>query len=87
MYRGKVVIIGAGSVGTAIAYSMVNQCVCQDIVIIDINKDKAYAESLDMMHSIEFMSTKTSVKEGDYSDCSDADIIVISAASPKKLKN
>ena len=82
MYRGKVVIIGAGSVGTAIAYSMVNQCVCQDIVIIDINKDKAYAESLDMMHSIEFMSTKTSVKEGDYSDCSDADIIVISAASP-----
>ena len=82
MYRGKVVIIGAGSVGTAIAYSMVNQCVCQDIVIIDINRDKAYAESLDMMHSIEFMSTKTSVKEGDYSDCSDADIIVISAASP-----
>lgn len=82
MNRGKVVIVGAGSVGTAIAYSMVNQCVCEEIVIIDINKDKAYAESLDMMHSVEFMSTKTLVKQGEYNECCDADIVIISAASP-----
>lgn len=82
MNRGKVVIVGAGSVGTAIAYSMVNQCVCEEIVIIDLNHAKAYAESLDMMHSMEFMNTKTLVREGDYKDCSDADIVVISAAMP-----
>ena len=82
MNRGKVVIVGAGSVGTSIAYSMVNQCVCDTIAIIDINKDKAYAESLDMMHAIEFMNTKTLVKAGDYNECSDADIVIISASLP-----
>lgn len=82
MNRGKVVIVGAGSVGTSIAYSMVNQCVCDDIVIIDINKDKAYAESLDMMHAIEFMDTKTLVRQGDYNECKDADVVIISASSP-----
>ena len=82
MNRGKVVIVGAGSVGTAIAYSMVNQCICEEIVIIDLNHAKAYAESLDMMHSMEFMNTRTLVREGDYNDCSDADIVVISASMP-----
>lgn len=82
MNRGKVVIVGAGSVGTAITYSLVNQCICEELVIIDINKDKAYAESLDMMHAIEFMNTKTYVHEGDYNECCDADVVVISASLP-----
>lgn len=82
MNRGKVVIIGAGSVGTSIAYSMINQSLCQEIAIIDVNQDKAYAEALDMMHAMEFMSRKTSVHLGDYKDCSNADIVVITASVP-----
>ncbi len=82
MNRGKVVIIGAGSVGTSIAYSMINQSLCQEIVIIDINKAKAEGEAFDMMHAMEFMSRKTNVYVGDYNDCSDADIVVITASVP-----
>jgi len=82
MNRGKVVIIGAGSVGTSIAYSMINQSLCQEIVIIDINKAKAEGEAFDMMHAMEFMSRKTNVYVGDYKDCSDADIVVITASVP-----
>lgn len=82
MNRGKVVIIGAGSVGTSIAYSMINQSLCQEIVIIDVNQAKAEGEALDMMHSMEFMSRKTNVYVGDYKDCKNADIVVITASVP-----
>ena len=58
MNRGKVVIVGAGMVGTSIAYSIVNQSLCGEIVVIDINENKAMGESLDMMHAMEFMNHK-----------------------------
>lgn len=86
MKRGKVVIIGAGMVGTSIAYSIINQSICEEIVIIDINKEKAMGEALDMMHSIEFMNYKTTVRSGDYSDCKDADVAIITASAPMDPK-
>ena len=62
MKRGKVIIVGAGMVGTSIAYSILNQSICEEIVIIDINETKAYGEALDMMHAMEFMNHKTIVR-------------------------
>lgn len=82
MNRGKVVVIGAGSVGTSVVYSILNQSLCEEIVIIDTNKNKAEGEALDMTHAMEFMSRKTIVRSGEYCDCSDADIIVITASIP-----
>ncbi len=82
MDRGKVVIVGAGNVGTSIAYSMINQCICEDIVLIDVNKDKAEGEVLDMIHSMEFMGRKTKVTTGGYEECKDADTVVITASAP-----
>ena len=82
MNRGKVVIVGAGVVGTSIAYSIMNQSLCGEIVIIDINENKAIAEALDMMHAMEFMNHKTIVRNGDYSDCKDADTVIITASVP-----
>ena len=51
-------------------------------MLIDVNKDKAYAEALDMQHSIYFMNRNIQVKAGDYSDCTDADIVIITASAP-----
>lgn len=82
MNRGKVVIVGAGMVGTSIAYSMMNQSICGEIVVIDINEKKAMGEALDMMHAMEFMNHKTIVRSGTYADCMDADSVIITASVP-----
>lgn len=82
MKRGKVVIVGAGMVGTSIAFSIINQSICEELIIIDINENKAIGESLDMMHTMDFMEHKTNVRSGEYSDCSDADVIIITASVP-----
>ena len=67
--NSKVAIVGVGNVGATTAYTIVNQGLCEEIVLIDVNKDKAYAEALDMQHSIYFMNRNIQVKAGDYSDC------------------
>ena len=82
MNRGKVVIVGAGMVGTSIAYSIMNQSICGEIVVIDINEKKAMGEALDMMHAMEFMNHKTIVRSGTYADCMDADSVIITASVP-----
>lgn len=78
----KVAIIGAGNVGATTAYSIINQGLCEEVVLIDVNKDKAYAEALDMAHSVYFMNRNIKIYAGDYKDCSDADIVIITASAP-----
>lgn len=80
--NSKVVICGVGNVGATTAYTLVNQGLCEEIVLIDINKEKAFAEALDMQHAIHFMNRNIIVKAGDYSDCKDADIVIITASAP-----
>lgn len=78
----KTVIVGTGKVGCAIAFTMVNQGIGNEIVLIDINKDKAYAEAMDMQHAVYFMPHPMTVRSGEYTDCKDADLVVITAAAP-----
>ena len=78
----KVVIVGVGNVGATTAYSILNQGICEEVVLIDVNKEKAIAEAMDMQHSIYFMNRNMSIKAGDYSDCRDADVVVITASAP-----
>ena len=82
LHNSKVVIIGCGNVGATTAYSLVNQGICEELVLIDVNRDKAYAEALDIQHSLYFMNRNISVKTGDYRDCEDADIVVVTASAP-----
>jgi L-lactate dehydrogenase len=56
--------------------------ICDDLILIDINKEKAWAEATDLQHSLGYSGNRMNVKEGDYSDCEDADLIVIAAALP-----
>lgn len=77
---GKLVIIGAGNVGSAILNSVLRMNILDDIVVINRNKDKALGEVLDASHTTAFAySANASIRVGDYEDCADAQIIVITA--------
>ena len=78
----KVVIVGAGNVGATTAYSIINQGLCEEVVLVDVNKDKAYAEALDMAHSVFFMNRNIKVRSGGYEECASADVVIITAAAP-----
>lgn len=80
--NSKAVIVGVGNVGATTAYSFVNQMLCEELVLIDVNHEKALAEAMDIQHSVYFMNRNMHVRAGDYADCADADLVVISASAP-----
>lgn len=82
MKSNKVAVIGAGAVGTSIAFDLIIQGICNELLIIDINKPKAESEVLDLKHCTAYSNTSIKIKAGDYSECTDMDIIVITAAAP-----
>lgn len=79
----KVAIIGAGYVGSSIAYALALRDIARKIVLIDIAKDKAEGEAWDIRHGISSMGT-ADLYAGDYSDCRDCDLIVITAGRNRK---
>lgn len=74
--KNKVVIIGAGHVGSHCAFSLANDATVQEIVLVDKIQEKASAQAMDIADSISFLKPVT-VRSGDYTDCDDADIVVI----------
>lgn len=83
MNNRKVVIIGDGMVGSSIAYTFVVKSQVTDVVIIDINKDKAEGDAMDMNHAMSLFSPRN-IKSGSYEDIQDARIIVITAGAAQK---
>ncbi len=80
----KVVIIGTGFVGMSCAYSLLNQNVCDELVLVDKNILKAKGEAMDLNHSLAFSPAEMLIYCGTYEDCGDADIIVIAAGVNQK---
>lgn len=83
--KTKVAIVGCGLVGSTTAFSLVTQGVCDEVMMIDINEEKAYGEMLDLKDSIEYLNRNVKVLKGTYADCGDADIVVITAGAPPKM--
>ncbi len=83
LHNSKVVIVGAGVVGSTTAYCLIVRGICSEVVIIDVNYEKALGEVLDLKHSIEYLERNVSVKAGTYEECRDADVVVITAAAPR----
>ncbi|HEX2966468.1 MAG TPA: L-lactate dehydrogenase [Syntrophorhabdaceae bacterium] len=79
----KVVIVGAGSVGTTIAYTLQISGVATEIVLIDSNPELAEGQSMDMNHGLPFVPP-VSISAGNYPDCSDSDVIIITAGARQK---
>lgn len=83
--RNKVVIIGAGHVGSAVLSTLLSSQSLAEIVIIDKNVKKAYGEALDGSHSTAFAySPNIQVRQGGYEDCADASVIVMTAGPSAK---
>lgn len=80
----KIAIVGTGLVGSSCAFALVNQCVCDEILMIDINEERAKGEAWDLTHGVEFMSQRTKIKNSSYSECGDVDIVIITAGAPPK---
>lgn len=80
----KVVLVGTGFVGMSYAYSLLNQGIVEELVLIDLNKEKALGEAMDLSHGVAYAPRHMTIKAGDYSDCQDADLVVITAGVAQK---
>jgi L-lactate dehydrogenase len=80
----RVVLIGTGAVGSSYAFALLNQGVTEELVLVDLNKAKSEGDAMDLNHGIPFAPSPTRIWFGDYSDCQDADLVVICAGANQK---
>lgn len=79
----KVAIIGAGQVGSSTAYCAAIQQLCSTLVLIDVDKNKAEGEAMDIAHGLPFLG-EMDIYAGDYSEVADSDLIIITAGAARK---
>ena len=80
----KVALVGTGFVGMSFAYALLNSGECDQLLLIDVNKEKAHGEAMDLNHGLPFAKRNMLIYDGEYSDCKDADIVVIAAGVNQK---
>ena len=83
LMSSKITIIGAGSVGSTIAYNLSNNDLASEIVLIDINKEKVEGEVMDIVQGTSFRNP-ISIVAGDYEDAKDSDIVIITSGIARK---
>ncbi|HMS77225.1 L-lactate dehydrogenase [Gordonia sp. (in: high G+C Gram-positive bacteria)] len=80
----KIAIVGAGAVGTAVAYSSLIRGVARTVALLDINKAKVTAEVLDLSHGLEFVPRADIIGDDDVAVCAGADVVVFTAGAKQK---
>lgn len=80
----KVVLVGTGFVGMSMAYSFLTSGGVDELVLIDVDKEKALGETMDLQHGLPFARNKIVIKTGGYEECSDAEIVVITAGTAQR---
>ena len=80
----KVAIVGAGAVGTAIAYAAQIRGVCRELALFDVNAGKVRAEVLDLNHGMQFTPMARITGSDDLAVCEGADVVVITAGAKQK---
>lgn len=84
MKKRKVVLVGTGLVGMSMAYSMLNSGGIEELILIDIDKEKTIGEEMDLSHGLPYAPQKMVIKAGDYEECKDAQVVVITAGVAQK---
>jgi L-lactate dehydrogenase len=79
----KVSVIGVGDVGATMAYTLQVSGRATEIVLVDVNREKAEGHALDMNHGL-FFTPPVKIRAGDYPDCAESDLLVITAGSRQK---
>ena len=82
--KRKIVLVGTGFVGMSMAYSLLNQGGVNELVLVDVLKEKAEGEAMDLVHGMTCAPNRINIKAGDYSECKDANIVVITAGIARK---
>jgi L-lactate dehydrogenase len=80
----RIVLVGTGAVGCSYAYSLINQGVAEELVLIDVNEAKAEGDAMDLNHGMPFAPSPIRVWSGSYQDCATADLVVITAGLAQK---
>lgn len=83
MEHRKVVILGAGHVGSHCAYALAAGGSCEEIVLADTLPEKAAAQALDVADSVSFMDHAVTVRAGGYGECADAALVVVAIGEPR----
>ncbi|CAJ1226846.1 L-lactate dehydrogenase [Lactiplantibacillus xiangfangensis] len=79
----KVVIVGDGSVGSSFAFSLIQNCALDELVIVDLVKEHAEGDVKDL-EDVAAFTNATKIHTGEYADAHDADIVIITAGVPRK---
>ena len=79
----KVAVIGAGFVGSSIAYALALRDIAREIVLVDISREKAEGEAWDIRHGLPTLGT-VDLYAGDYPDCGDCDLIIVTAGRNRR---
>ena len=77
--KRKIIIVGAGHVGSHAGYALLSQGLVEEIVYIDIDQKKAEAQALDLYDSTLYLRKGAIVRAGDYSDAKDAQLLIVAA--------
>ena len=80
----KIVLVGCGFVGMSFAYTLLSEPGIDELVLIDVNNDKAQGEAMDLSHGLPYARSKMVIKAGNYEECKDAAIVVITAGAAQK---
>jgi L-lactate dehydrogenase len=82
-FKQKIAVIGAGAVGSTVAYTLMVKNLASEILLVDINEKKVEGEVMDIRDGLSFSETQ-SIKVGSYKDAADADIVVLTAGVAQK---
>ncbi|MGL4427569.1 MAG: lactate/malate family dehydrogenase, partial [Silvania sp.] len=76
----KVMIIGAGNVGASAAYALLNQNICEELLLVDINQARSEGHARDLSDAAAYMPGMMTITTREASDCADVDIAVITVS-------
>jgi L-lactate dehydrogenase len=76
----KIVVVGAGSVGATYVYALMHTGLASEIVLVDIDQKRVEGEVMDLEHGLAFVQP-VNIRAGGYSDCADANLVVITAGA------
>jgi len=79
LQKRKIIIIGAGHVGSHAGYALISQGLAEEIVYIDVDQKKAEAQALDLFDAAVYLPSRAIVRAGDYSDAADAQLLIVAA--------
>lgn len=80
----KIVILGAGHVGSHCAHALALQGIGREIVLVDVLEEKAAAQALDISDALSFAGHAAAVRSGSYADCADAALVVVAIGEPRR---